>query len=616
MPDLVLKQLVAEIDRRTSMLCLHAAGQVQPVDQPYDTLAGLIDRPPFHWHCRSQSVPVVPGAKSALREAANEEILSRTPGQKALLKTGYRKPPGRPTTPEVVPVIERLKNPLPGGQVKVESVPAEQKKDWLIAHSARFEANSNGGGISQTFWVTDRVTGDRFVLKKGQYHAESINEVAATRIADQFGIPGEVRLASPLADGNGWVMAKHAEDLMPGYKVVDTAGSHARIGKMAPRLEDPKDPVRVLLSHFVTDEADAKGGNMLLMSKDGGSTVRLVPIDRSLSQMGWRGAVEPGKTSIVSGDWSLEGRLKVTDLRGYMKTRGSPKGILDLVQQQDARLVRETYDEVLAAAKAIDLDEMFAGLEGAHAEEAKTLIRNRIRLLEERRSVILKQMGVDDAVEAMQVAVGRSATYEVSHVTTKAAEEAIRKNGFRLDLDEQGGRLFGDGVYGAMDKKTTELYASGSVFKAAETTMRLRYDAKNAVEVVLDKATIKDQRLVEKAVVDALGKTKEFEKELDRLLAIEAKQAAQFRSVFDRFVRREIDNDEKNRLLEEYRATQEVLVGGKGKAYDMAFRKTINEAGVDALVLRVGPGVSPTKFLEFGGSQIVMFDARAIEVLD
>jgi hypothetical protein len=171
------------------------------------------------------------------------------------------------------------------------------------------------------------------------------------------------------------------------------------MAKMGARLEDPSEAVTKLLTDFALDEADAKGGNMLLLSADGGKTVRLAPIDRSLGMMGWRNAVEPGKTSIVTGDWSLAGRLKVNDLRSYMKTRGSPKGMLELVQDLASQpggraMVEEAYDDAVRAMRAIDLDDVFRGLEGTHANEAKQLIEHRIAVLEKDRAKILKQMGV------------------------------------------------------------------------------------------------------------------------------------------------------------------------------------------------------------------------------
>jgi hypothetical protein len=59
-PDLLLKQAVPVIDRRTTMTCLHVAGQIRPVDEPFDTLAGPFEYPPFHAHCYEGRLPPPP----------------------------------------------------------------------------------------------------------------------------------------------------------------------------------------------------------------------------------------------------------------------------------------------------------------------------------------------------------------------------------------------------------------------------------------------------------------------------------------------------------------------------------------------------------------------------
>lgn len=412
MPDLILKQVVAVIDARTTTICLHAAGQIRPIDEPFDTLLGEQDETPFHVHCRSMVVPWMSGFVSDIRAASNAELLRRPLKQRRLGPNGEgpklppkpRPTPGLPGS-SAAKVTKSTDEFLKGatGREALDDVPAEHRKAFVEAHPERFTMESNGGGISETYWVRDVQTGDRYVLKAGQYHNESIAEVIGTRVQAQVGFRGEVLIASDMRSGNGWVLLKHAEDLAEskaqGAKVIGTSGSHGAQAKLAPRLADPTEAVRKLVVDFAIDEADAKGGNMLLMSVDGGKTVRLVPIDRSLSQMGWREAVEPGKTSIVAGDWSLEGRLAVQDLRSYMKTRGSPKGVLELVQDLaekpgGARLVTDAYDDAVSVLKRIDLDEMTEGIPARLVQENRRLIARRIELLEEQRDTILRQMGV------------------------------------------------------------------------------------------------------------------------------------------------------------------------------------------------------------------------------
>lgn len=87
--DLLSKQLIAVIDRRTTMCCLRAAGQIRPVDEPYDTIFGQIDSPPFHDHCRSISVPWMPGFVQSLRADANKEIRRRPDKEKRNAPEGF-----------------------------------------------------------------------------------------------------------------------------------------------------------------------------------------------------------------------------------------------------------------------------------------------------------------------------------------------------------------------------------------------------------------------------------------------------------------------------------------------------------------------------------------------
>lgn len=80
--DLVQKTVVAIIDERTTLICLHAAGQIVPADQPFQTIAGPMMRPPFHEHCRSISVPVLgqgAGEPAAQSRHADSELGRRGP---------------------------------------------------------------------------------------------------------------------------------------------------------------------------------------------------------------------------------------------------------------------------------------------------------------------------------------------------------------------------------------------------------------------------------------------------------------------------------------------------------------------------------------------------------
>jgi hypothetical protein len=86
--DLVRKQVVAVIDERTTMVCLHAAGMIAEIGEPFETLAGDFNAPPFHVHCRSIMRPWMSGFLSGTREAANAEMQKRPKSQRRLGPNG------------------------------------------------------------------------------------------------------------------------------------------------------------------------------------------------------------------------------------------------------------------------------------------------------------------------------------------------------------------------------------------------------------------------------------------------------------------------------------------------------------------------------------------------
>lgn len=74
---LLRKQLLCVVDQRSTMVCLDAAGQIRPIDQPFHTLAGQFQAPPFHRWCRSVTTPYLEGFVETHRADANTEINRR-----------------------------------------------------------------------------------------------------------------------------------------------------------------------------------------------------------------------------------------------------------------------------------------------------------------------------------------------------------------------------------------------------------------------------------------------------------------------------------------------------------------------------------------------------------
>ena len=90
------KQVVAALDERTTECCLHANGQIQPMDSKFQLtgkprFSDEMDWTPFHWYCRSSIALYLPeydmGLTDAMRSGADQIMLERSQGG-----SGYRHP--------------------------------------------------------------------------------------------------------------------------------------------------------------------------------------------------------------------------------------------------------------------------------------------------------------------------------------------------------------------------------------------------------------------------------------------------------------------------------------------------------------------------------------------
>ena len=107
-PPRLMKQYVTVVDDRTTIVCLTAAGQIQPLDQPFDTMLGPYQQPPVHIHCRATMAPWLPGFLSGMRVDANAEIRRRPAKQRR------RGPDG--STANLPPRLEPAPGSRPSGE--------------------------------------------------------------------------------------------------------------------------------------------------------------------------------------------------------------------------------------------------------------------------------------------------------------------------------------------------------------------------------------------------------------------------------------------------------------------------------------------------------------------
>ena len=147
---LLFKQVLAKIDSRTTVVCLHAAGQIRPLGDLFDTLNGELDRPPFHWGCRSTVIPWAPGMRQLHRDEANRELQRRPRAERLTASRGTLGPrlSAVPPRPPSVPLPAEL---AADPTLRLEDVPLEHRIGYFRAHPDRFGVYPNGPG---SWWVS------------------------------------------------------------------------------------------------------------------------------------------------------------------------------------------------------------------------------------------------------------------------------------------------------------------------------------------------------------------------------------------------------------------------------------------------------------------------------
>ena len=162
--DPIRKQVLAHIDSGTTVVCLHAAGQIRDVDEPFDTLAGEFARPPFHWGCRSLVIPWARGMVQPHRDAANDELKRRPEAERRIGPGGEvgGRIPGSPEDRDPLGVDELPDDFVDDPDLDLDDVPNELRLPYMRAHPERFSIYATAPG---SWWVTDSA-GTRWNLRK------------------------------------------------------------------------------------------------------------------------------------------------------------------------------------------------------------------------------------------------------------------------------------------------------------------------------------------------------------------------------------------------------------------------------------------------------------------
>lgn len=162
--DPIRKQVLAHIDSNTTVVCLHAAGQIRDIDDPFDTIAGDFQRPPFHWGCRSLVIPWAPGMIQPHRDAANAELKARPEEERRIGPDGEigGRIPGSPDDRDPLGVDELPEDFVDDPDLDLDDLPVELRLPYMRAHPERFSIYASG---TDSWWFTDS-GGTRWNLRK------------------------------------------------------------------------------------------------------------------------------------------------------------------------------------------------------------------------------------------------------------------------------------------------------------------------------------------------------------------------------------------------------------------------------------------------------------------
>jgi hypothetical protein len=133
--------------------------------------------------------------------------------------------------------------------------------------SARFA----GGNMSATWALRERETGHRYILKQcGQAH-DADAEVAISRLGQARGdATPQTRFAAD--DAPACVISQHVNDAPDEGVLLGDGLTYVANATMARRLvrelDEPLQPLQIVIRDFATDNVDRHGGNVLVMSVD------------------------------------------------------------------------------------------------------------------------------------------------------------------------------------------------------------------------------------------------------------------------------------------------------------------------------------------------------------
>ena len=253
-------------DKRTCALCRGLNGHQATMDGYFD---GTYRMPPAHPACRCaiglvfQPGPSYAEQKQALKAKLRAEGLAKY-NHAHDARGRFSSHAGG------IGALATVTEPQRGTQLPREGIlglAPGARWGYIKDHKRDLTTHGAGGGVSESFWINDPVTGDKMLVKDGAHfsHHDALSEVVASQFLSGTSLIGqEAHQGSQAhAEASGWVLIPH---LSTNPRVREAIG----VGWANPSKDVTGSNLKVKMMDFVTLNSDRHSGNVFkVIGKDG-----------------------------------------------------------------------------------------------------------------------------------------------------------------------------------------------------------------------------------------------------------------------------------------------------------------------------------------------------------
>jgi hypothetical protein len=206
---------------------------------------------------------------------------------------------------------------------------------------------------------------------------------------------------------------------------------------------------------------------------------------------------------------------------------------------------------------------------------------------------------------------------DVYHATTSENADKIRSEGFAAPNGSSFGAMWGNGVYVATDKASTDYYRRTMGMTDKAETMTLKARIKNPIK--FDASNVESPEEGAEKIAEQIGQSHEYNSELKRINATNTKLELEAAKKFGRPLRtsdrrKGESNDTFLQRYEDQRRQYSDFMAGHGYVDNPsgeALTRIASSTGYDAII------INDREFRpEVGGNQIVVFDPNNIKVIE